>query len=86
MTDLQNSVIMPREDFIELSQVAFDNAHVPTFGERAGQITQTTMVLGALTGAFVMSAWGWAKAMDWFETRKHDRNLAERQFEIDNRN
>jgi len=81
---LYNSVIMPREDFMELSQVAFDNSHVPGFGERAGQVTQTTFILGAVAGAFVACAWGWAKAMDWYETRQHERSLAEKKFDLEN--
>lgn len=84
MTDFNNSVIMPRDDFIELSTAAFDNHHVPTPGERFGNIVQTTMVLGATAGAFAGAAWGWAKAMDWYEKKQHERHLAKMQFEIDN--
>lgn len=84
MTDLNNSVIMPREDFIELSTVAFDNSHVPSFGERTGSIIQTTFVLGAVAASVTAAAWGISKATDWLENRQHERRMAVRKFEIDN--
>jgi hypothetical protein len=83
MTDLNNSVIMPREDFIELSTVAFDNSHVPTAGERIGSVVQATMVMGAFAGAVTAIAWGCGKAADWYENRKHERLIAELQFKND---
>jgi hypothetical protein len=84
MTDFSNSVIIPREDFIELQTVAFDNQHDTTVGERIGTIIQTTTVLAGVAGAFAAASWGWAKAMDWYETKQHERKLAEKQFDIDN--
>lgn len=84
MTDLSNSVIIPREDFIELQTVAFDNSHVPSAGERVGQILQNTTVFAGIALAFAGATWGWAKANDWLEERRHQRDLAEKQFKIDN--
>jgi len=80
MTDLANSVIMPREDFIELSTVAFDNHRVPSLSERTAQVTQTTFVLGALAGAASVAAWGVMAANDWFERRQHDRQMLREEF------
>ena len=84
MTDLSNSVIMPREDFVELSTVAFDNSHVPSAGERIASVTQTTAVFAVMGGAIVLVTAGCTKVIDWYETRVHNRKLAELQFEIDN--
>lgn len=84
MTDLNNSVIMPREDFIELSSVAFDNSHIPSAGERIGSVVQATAVLSAFAGSITAIGWGISKAIDWNEKRKHERKLAELQFAIDN--
>lgn len=84
MTDLSNSVIMPREDFIELSTVAFDNSHVPTAGERVANTAQAISVFAGIAGAVTAATWGWAKAVDWREKKQHERELAKRQFEIDN--
>lgn len=75
MTDFSNSVIMPREDFIELTAVAYDNSHVPTLGERVAQTTQTTAIFGGMTLAVVGASWGWAKAMDWLEERNYKRKI-----------
>lgn len=73
MSDLSNSVIMPREDFIELTTVAFDNHHVPTASERAGGIVQTTLYCAILGSTVVAVTWGWAKALDWRDEKKAKR-------------
>lgn len=82
--DLSNSVIMPREDFIELSTAAFDNSHVPSVGERVGTTVQTTMVFAGIAAAVTAGSWGWAKAMEFLEEKRFQREMAKRQFEIDN--
>lgn len=84
MTDLSNSVILPREDFLEMSQVAFDNQHVPSAGERTASVLQTTAVFGVMAGAIAAATWGYAKAIDWRDSRQHTRALEMLQFEIDN--
>ena len=73
MSDLHDSVIMPREDFIELSTVAFDNSHVPSASERVANVLQTTFLFGAMAGAVAAGTWGWAKATDWLEERRTAR-------------
>lgn len=72
---LSESVIMPREDFIELSTVAFDNHHVPSFSERAGQTLQTTFVAVALAAAWSAGAAGYYALKDWQMKRQHDREM-----------
>ena len=82
--NLSESVIMPREDFIELSTVAFDNHHVPSASERVGTTLQTTAVFAGIAAAVTAGSWGWAKAITWREKKQHERELAKLQFEIDN--
>jgi hypothetical protein len=77
--DLSESVIMPREDFIELSTVAFDNHHVPSVSERVGSTLQTTIVFGALAAAVTAGTWGYVKAHDWLEEKNFRRRIAERE-------
>ena len=84
MTDLSSSVIMPREDFIELSTVAFDNSHVPTAGERAGTVLQTFGIFAGMAAAVAGTTWVCTKAVDWLEERRLKRKLADAQFDIDN--
>ena len=84
--DLSSSVIMPREDFIELSQVAFDNSHVPSFGERVSSISQAYAIMAGAAGAVVMATWGWTKAIDWLEQKRRDRELALKKFDKQNAN
>lgn len=75
--NLSDSVIMPREDFIELYTVAFDNHHVPSIGERVANTTQTTAVFAVMAGAVTAGTYGWSKCVDWLETRRHNRKLQE---------
>lgn len=74
--NLSDSVIMPREDFIELSTVAFDNSHVPSLGERVGQTAQTTLIFAGMSAAFLAASWGRMKAQDWLEERRLKRFTA----------
>lgn len=80
MKDLSESVIMPREDFYELSTVAFDNSHVPSAGERVGQTLQTTAVFAGMAAAVGAGTWAYVKAHDWLETRRLKRIHAPEQF------
>lgn len=77
MTDFSNSVIMPREDFIELSTAAFDNHHTPPLSERAASTAQTTFIFAAMAAAVTAGSWGWAKAVDWREKQAHERKMDE---------
>lgn len=83
MTELKDSVILPREDFYELSTVAFDNHRVVPISERAAQVTQTSLVVGAIAAAAVGAAWGINKANDWLENRRYDRRVAEETLYAD---
>lgn len=84
MNKLSDSVILPREDFLELQAVAFDNTYNPTLGERVAQTLQTAGIFGSMAAAVVVGSWGWAKAMEWREQKQHERFLAKVQFDIDN--
>lgn len=84
MTDLNNSVIMPREDFLELSTVAFDNHHIPAPSERIAQTLQTTAIFGGIALAVTLGTWGWAKAVEWREKKQHERQMALLEFKLNN--
>lgn len=84
MTDLKNSVIMPREDFIELSTAAYDNHHVPSAGERIGSTLQNTILFAGIAATVTAGTWGWAMALDWRESRKLRRDMERAQFQKDN--
>ena len=83
-TKLSESVIMPREDFIELSTVAFDNHHIPSVSERVANTIQITAVFGVMAAAVTAGSWGWAKAVEWRERKAHERGMEKAQFAIDN--
>lgn len=70
--DLSQSVIMPREDFVELQEAAWSSLP-QSFGDRAASMMQTTVVCTVLAGAVVASSWGVAKAMDWYDERSWKR-------------
>lgn len=66
--DLDNHVILPREDFLEMQSAAM---HVSTsVSDRVAGTLHTTAVLTVMSAAIVGTTWGVAKAMDWFETRR----------------
>ena len=70
--DFSNSVILPREDFVELQTAAWDQTP-PTASERAASILHTTILVGSIAGAVTAGTWGWAKAVDWLEERRIKR-------------
>lgn len=72
---LNESVIMPREDFLELSEAAW-NQPTPTLGERAATTVQTTLVFAGMAAAVTAGTYGWAKAIDWLEMRRAARKSA----------
>lgn len=74
--DFSNSVIMPREDFIELQTAAWDQLPLSVKDRVATTIQTTSICLGIAT-AVVAGTWGWAKAMDWLDQRTHDRKYAD---------
>jgi len=81
MSDLSNSVIIPREDFLELQASAY-NPNDTTLKTRAATTVQTTLVFAGMAGAMTAGTWGWAKAMDWLEMRRLARANAERENHI----
>lgn len=75
---LAESVIMPREDFLELSEAAW-NQPTPTLGQRAATTVQTTLFCAALAGAVAAASWGWATAVEWHEQRSFERARAAKE-------
>ena len=67
--DFSNSVILPREDFIELSTVAW-NQPPTTVGERIGTTVQTTLFFTAMTAAFSVGTYAWYRLMSKLEKEK----------------
>ena len=75
--NLENSVILPREDFVELQEAAW--AQTPaTLGERVAGTVQTSLVCFGIAAAVTAGTWGWAKALDW----KDERRLARMREEL----
>lgn len=81
--DLSNSVIIPRDDFLELEAAAY-TAPPKTVGDRAAATVQTTLWFAAAAAAVTAGSWGWAKAVDFRERRQHERQMATMQWKIDN--
>lgn len=61
MIDFSNSVIMPRDDFEELTTVAFGQ-HT-SLGERTASVVQTFLICATLAGAFIAATKSWKKSM-----------------------
>lgn len=76
--DFNNSVIMPREDFLEMQAVAW-NQPTPSGKERVAQTAQTTLIFAAMSGAVVAGSYGWAKAMDWLDEKRFQRKMRENE-------
>lgn len=72
--DFSNSVIMPREDFIELTEVAY-NQPKPSGTDRLITTAQTTLFFAAATGAVTAGCWAWAKASNWLEEQNFQRSM-----------
>jgi hypothetical protein len=73
---LENSVILPRDEFTALVEDAH-YAPTPTGRERVESVLHTTAIVAACAAAFSAASWGWAKAVDWRDKRKHERKLKE---------
>jgi hypothetical protein len=73
--DLSNSVIMPREDFLELQAVSSSQTPTTT-SDRLATTAQTFAFFAILAGSVTAGSWGWAKAMDWYDSKKFDREIA----------
>ena len=81
MSELKDSVILPREDFLELEAAAFDQHF--SGKERVAQTAQPFAVFVGLAAAVTAGAAAVAKVRDWYETRAMNRRQVERLFEID---
>lgn len=71
----ENHVVLPREDFNELQNTAYNNTMSPA--DRVASTAQTFLVFGGLTAGIIGSAFGIAKATDWLEKRRHERTMTE---------
>ena len=79
---LQNSVIIPREDFSKLQDAAYEQAP-QTASEHFLGVLHSAGVAASLATAFVAAVWGWAKAMEWRDNKVHERLMIEKQFDLD---
>lgn len=75
MYDFTNSVILPREDFIELSTAAWDHHPTPV-AERVATTIQTTIVCSVLALAFSGATWAWYKAMSKLDREQTENEIA----------
>lgn len=73
--DLSNSVVMPREDFIELSTAAWDHHPTPP-SERFAQTLQTSTIFMAMAAAFSVGTWVWYRLMSQLEKEKLEHRIA----------
>lgn len=75
MLDLSSSVILPREDYIELCTTAWGQDPTP-LGERIATTVQTIIVCAAIGGALAAPAWAWLKAGVKLEDKKLANDIA----------
>lgn len=80
---IEGHYLVPREDFIELQEVAY-NQPTPSAGERVGSVLQTTAVFAGIAAAVTGCSWGIAKATNWLEERRVARDQAQKQSNLDN--
>lgn len=78
---LSESVILPREDFIELQTAAWDQKPI-SVKEQAKSVVQTYVVFAGLAAFSTAGIWGWAKIMDWKEERALARTLHDQEFKL----
>jgi hypothetical protein len=77
--DLSNSVIIPREDFLELQAVAWDSTP-PAAKERIGSTIQTTFICMGVAAAVSAGTWGYATAMNWKDERTLRRAMLDPKY------
>lgn len=78
-TDLSNHVILPREDFVELQQAAWDQPDVPFKKQMQNTANMTLFMFGA-AAAVGFGTLTWAKAVDWLEERQLKRKMREAEI------
>lgn len=74
--DLSTSVIIPREDFLELQEVAYDNKYPVSIADRAANTAQTIVVVGGLGTIAVAVVWGFTRITDKLDERRYKRERA----------
>ena len=70
--DLSNHVILPRDEYVELQTAAWDQTPT-TVKDRISGTVQTTLIFAGFAAAVTGASYGWAKAVDWLETRRLER-------------
>ena len=70
--NLSDSVIIPREDFVELEYAAY---HQPPAspGDRIATTVQTTIVFALIGATIAGTSWAWYKVRDEFEKKSYER-------------
>ena len=76
--ELENSVIMPREDFLELQSVSWNQPPVSD-RDRVASVTQSTLIFAGIAAAWAAGTWGWVTAMEWKAKRDFKRSLIDPQ-------
>lgn len=79
--NLENSVILPREDFVELQEAAWAQP-TATLGNRVASTLQTTIICFSAAAAVTAGTWGWAKACDWKDERALARAKEDPKYKV----
>ena len=77
--DFSNSVILPREDFVELQEAAW-NAPDLTTKDRVANSVQAFVYCAFGAGMIAAGTWGWATAVEWHEKKASERRLREAEL------
>lgn len=72
--NFDNSVILPREDFLELQSAAYDQDQ-PSAAQRVATTIQITAISAGMAAAYGIGVWTYAKALDWKDERSHKREM-----------
>jgi len=80
--DFSNSVIIPRDDFVELETAAYSQTN-KSIKDRSLDTVQASVIIVVIGGAFAASAWAWAKANDWYEKKAREKRLLDSESKKD---
>lgn len=69
MLDLSNSVILPREDFLELTMSAFDQDPA-SLGTRVASTVQILTICFGMAASVAVGTWAWTKQLEKLEDKK----------------
>lgn len=74
MSELKDSVILPREDFLELQAETY-RPNPTTRKDRMEATAQTFAFCAIVAAAVTAGSFGWAKAMEWRESKTFAREM-----------